>query len=175
MDPRTALQFVRRHGIVLESAHGVVVSLVDAIAGERVSGNWWSHPKSHQIFWLTRAVRESPEVLVCRLVDGKITYVHRRLWPPLVRLASELDPDRLAAIRDVHTASGKHVLKVRAFPNWVPPAVAEAAKHLSAMAARAELGSWWEERAHKHRVALPNKRLNPTRPSRRIASPRRAG
>jgi len=87
MNCKTALQFVERHGIVLESAHGPVVTFADAAAGERIRGNWWSHPKSHQIFALTRLVRNSPDVLVCRLVDGKITYVHRRVWPALVRLA----------------------------------------------------------------------------------------
>lgn len=45
------------------------------------------------------------------LVEGKITYVHRRLWPALIRLAAESGRDRLTAIREVHTASGKHVLK----------------------------------------------------------------
>jgi len=84
---KTALQFVERHGIVLESAHGPVVTFTDAAVGERIRGNWWSHPKSHQIFALTRLVRNSPDVLVCRLVDGKITYVHRRVWPALVLLA----------------------------------------------------------------------------------------
>ena len=98
----TALQFVERHGIVLESAHGPVVTFADAVAGERIRGNWWSHPKSHQIFALTRLVRNSPDVLICRLVDGKITYVHRRVWPALVRLAGELRHDRLAEIREVH-------------------------------------------------------------------------
>lgn len=140
MTARAALQFVRRHGIVLESARGPAPSFAEAVAGERLRGSWWGHPKSHEIFWLTRAVRDSPDVLVCRLVDAKITYVHRRLWPALVRLALELGRDRLAAIREIHTASGKHVVRVSKFPVWVPPAVARAANSLSAAAARAMLG-----------------------------------
>ena len=123
---------------------------------------------------LTRAVRDSPDVLVCRLLEGKITYVHRRLWPALIRLADELGRDRLAAIHEVHTASGKHVLKVRAFPRWVTPAAMRAAKHLSVPEARAALGSWYEDDGHNHTVAPP-KRLNPTRRSRGTVSPRRAG
>jgi hypothetical protein len=124
---RTALQFVERQGIVLESAHGPVVTFADAAAGERIRGNSWSHPKSHQIFALTRLVRNSPDVLVCRLVDGKITYVHRRVWPALVRLAGELRHDRLAEIHEVHTPLGKQVVKVRSFPGWVPVPVQRAA------------------------------------------------
>jgi hypothetical protein len=141
---RTALQFVERHGIVLESAHGPVVTFADAAAGERIRGNWWSHPKSHRIFALTRLVRNSPDVLVCRLVEGKITYAHRRLWPALVRLAGELRHDRLAEIREVHTPLGKHVVKVRSFPDCVPAPVQRAAARLTDVEARVELGSWWE-------------------------------
>jgi hypothetical protein len=149
---RTALRFVERHGIVLESAHGPVVTFADAAAGERIRGNWWSHPKSHQIFALTRLVRNSPDVLVCRLVDGKITYVHRRVWPALVRLASELRHDRLAEIREVHTPLGKHVVKVRSFPDWVPVPVQRAAARLTDVKARVELGSWWETRNRGKRL-----------------------
>jgi len=137
---KTALQFVERHGIVLESAHGPVVTFTDAAVGERIRGNWWSHPKSHQIFALTRLVRNSADVLVCRLVDGKITYVHRRVWPALVLLAGELRHDRLGEIREVHTPVGKHVVKVRSFPDWVPAPVQRAAARLTEDEARVELG-----------------------------------
>lgn len=50
MDAHKALNFVRRHGIVLESAHGAVPTFADNAAGERVCGSWWRHPKSHLIF-----------------------------------------------------------------------------------------------------------------------------
>lgn len=41
-----------------------------------------------EIFGLTRVVRRSPEIVTCRLVDEKITYVHRRLWPALAPASS---------------------------------------------------------------------------------------
>jgi len=78
MTSRQALAFIRTHGVVLESAQGPVPSLAEVIAGELVRGSWWSHPKSHEIFAVTRAVRDSDDVLVCRLIKGKITFVHRR-------------------------------------------------------------------------------------------------
>src|SRR6185436_5918896 len=92
-----ALSFVETNGIVLESAHGRVPTFVDFVAGERVA-RWWSHPKSRAIFALTRALRDSPDILTCRLIDHKVTYVHRRLWPALVKLADEFDGSDLAAI-----------------------------------------------------------------------------
>ena len=102
-----ALRFVETNGIVLESAHGRVPTFADFVAGERVT-RWWSHPKGRLIFALTRAMRDSPDVLTCRLIDGKITYVHRRLWPALVKLSGELDTSRLGAIREEHLPGGKH-------------------------------------------------------------------
>jgi hypothetical protein len=151
MNRRTALTFVERHGIVLESAHGPVATFADAVAGERVRGNWWSHPMSHQIFALTRLLRNSPDVLVCRLVDGKITYVHRRLWPALVRLAGELKQDRLAEIRELHTSLGTHQVHLRAFPEWVPAPVHRAAARLTVAEARIALGTWRNARtAREH-------------------------
>jgi hypothetical protein len=48
---------------------------------------------------VTRAVRDSDDVLVCRLIKGKITFVHRRLWPALVRAAGRLPSVRLRCVR----------------------------------------------------------------------------
>jgi hypothetical protein len=97
---------------------------------------------SHQIFAMTRLVRDSQDVLVCRLVDGKITYVHRRVWPALVRLAGAFKRDRLAEIRETHTPLGKHVVTVHPFPDWVPAEVQRVAARLTDVEARVELGSW---------------------------------
>jgi len=131
MTPGQALAFVERHGVVCEaSRRNGVPSLADEIAGELVRGNWWSHPRSKAIFAATRAVRDSEDVLVCRLVDGKITFLHRRLWPALVRLANRFAPANLSRLREVHTASGKHMIEETPFPDWVPPRVTAAATRL---------------------------------------------
>lgn len=123
MTPKQAMAFVKTHGVVLESAHGAVPSLAEAVAGERIRGSYWGHPKANDIFLCSRAIRQSGEVIVCRLVGGKVTYVHRRLLPALVRLAKRFDADRLAAIEEVHTPSGKHEVHTTAFPDWVPEEV----------------------------------------------------
>ncbi len=132
---RRALAFIRTHGVVLESGRGPVPSLADVIAGEPVRGGWWSHPKGREIFAVTRSVRDSDDVLVCRLVTGKITFVHRRLWPALVRASAGLPTDRLSQVREVHTDSGRHVTREVPFPDWVPPDVRAAARTLSKAAA----------------------------------------
>src|SRR5262245_53227262 len=123
MTTRQALAFVRQYGVVLESAQGPVPSLAEAIAGAPIHGSWWSHPSSHLIFEVTRFVRDCEEVLVCRVVEGKVTLVHRRLWPALVRLAPRFSRPSLARIREVHTAAGRHVVRSLPFPKWVPALV----------------------------------------------------
>ena len=100
MKPKDAVAYVELHGIVLESGNGPVPNLAEAIAGQRIRGSWWGHPKGRSIFAATRAVRESSDVLACKLLGGKVTYIHRRLWPAVVRLAAKFDKDSLAAIRE---------------------------------------------------------------------------
>jgi len=137
---KAALAFVRRHGIVLESARGPVPNLAEAAAGTPIRGSWWGHAKGHEIFWLTRAVRDSKDVLVCRFVGGKITYVHRRVWPAVVRLARAFARADLGALHEVHTPQGYHKLRVVPFPRWVPAEVKRQARRLTEAEARAALG-----------------------------------
>jgi hypothetical protein len=142
MTSAEALEFVRSHGVVLESATGRVVSLASAIADGPIRGSWWGHPRGQEIFALTRAVRDCPEVLVCRLVDGRITYLHRRLWPALVRVADRFPRSNLARIHEKHTASGKHVSEEVPYPDWVTSDLQGQARKLGVQEALDALGDW---------------------------------
>ena len=156
MTLRQALAFIRKHGVVLETAKGPVPSVADAIAGEPVRGSWWFHPNSREIFAVTRAIRDRDDVLVCRLIKGKITFVHRRLWPALVRAADRLPPDHLSQVREVHSKSGRHVTKEIPFPDWVPSSVRAAARRLSEESALAQFAFGSDGGA-----ARPSTRLHP--------------
>src|ERR1700685_4262083 len=114
------MAFVRRHGMVLVSAKGPVPRLTDAIAGETIKGSWWAHSKSHQIYSVLQILEGSPDILVCRFIAGRVTFVHRRLWPAIVKLAGHFHPEQLAQVRQEHTASGRHVNHLTAYPKWVP-------------------------------------------------------
>lgn len=138
-----ALSFVREHGIVLAAAKGPIPRLAEAIAGEPIIGSWWAHPKSHQIFDIFQRIGDSPDVLTCRLVNRKVTFVHRRLWPALVRLANHLPADHLSQVREEHTPSGHHVSRDIPFPAWVPREVLEEAHGLSEEQARSAVGQWF--------------------------------
>lgn len=139
MNAAAALAFVQRHGIVLVSAKGPAPRLTDAIAGEPIKGSWWSHSKSHQIYAVLQKLGDSPDILACRFIEGRVTLVHRRLWPAIVKLANQFRPGQLAKIRQEHTASGKHVNHLTAYPHWVPAETLEEAKRLATQEAEALL------------------------------------
>lgn len=142
MSPQQAIDFIRRHGVVLESAKGPEPSLAEHIAGQAISGSWWGHPKSKLIFRLTRQIRDSGDVLVCTLAGGKITYIHRRLWPDFVRLARKFPIHALDKVQELHLPSGRHQRRDIPFPQWVPDAVLHEAKSLSAEDASHEIKVW---------------------------------
>ena len=136
-----ALGFVRRHGIVLMSARGPAPSLAERIVGGAIRGSWWAHPRSHEIYRLMTAVSESREVLVCRLVDGRVTLIHRRLWPAVARLARRFPKSRLAAVRQEHTPRGHHRTVTVPFARRIPAAVLKQGEQLTIEAATEAIGA----------------------------------
>lgn len=151
-DPR---RFVATHGVVLASGRGPVPNLAEAVAGEPIRGSWWAHPRGKAIFDALNLVDDDPDVLCFRLVDGKVTFVHRRLWPALARLADELGPDRTTAVRQEHTPTGAHRTVRTPFPDWVPDDVARAARRLAVEQARAALGEWAASAPRRRKRARP--------------------
>jgi hypothetical protein len=141
MTRKQGLAFVKRHGIVLQAARGPVPSLAEAIADGPIRGSWWAHPKGDEIYAIADAISKSDDVLVCKLVEGKVTYVHRRVWPALVKLAARFPKERLAKIWEEHTDKGAHRAKAMPFPNWVPDDVQKEARALSREAAETLLAS----------------------------------
>ncbi len=133
------LEWVREHGIVLQSAVGPVPNLAEHVAGEPIRGSWWGHTSGHEIFAVLTRVLGSPDVIATRLVNGKITLIHRRLWPALVRVADRFPRDRLAAVDEEHTASGAHRTTEIPFPEWVPVEDLAAASLLTINDALAQL------------------------------------
>jgi hypothetical protein len=142
VNPRQGLAFVERHGVVLQAARGPVPSLAETIAGGPIRGSWWGHPKGHEIFQVAEAISESPEVLVCKLVEGKVTYIHRRLWPALVKLAPRFRREQLARVWNEHTRSGAHRSRRIPFPAWVSREVKREAERLPLAEAEAILAPW---------------------------------
>ncbi len=142
--PEEAILFIEAQGVVLESGKGSVPNLADAAAGEFIRGSYWGHPKGNEIFLLTRTIRASKDILVCRLVEGKVTYVHKRLWAAIIRLSANFEKEDLGAICEIHSSSGKHEVRVSPFPEWVPAGVKEEAERLTESQATSRLSAWFQ-------------------------------
>jgi hypothetical protein len=65
----------------------VLLSLTTLVANAPITGSWWSDPRANQIYALLNTLAEHPDVLVVKLVRGKATFLHRRLWPALLAVA----------------------------------------------------------------------------------------
>jgi hypothetical protein len=133
------LAWVCKQGVVLQSARGPVPNVAEQIAGEPIRGSWWGHSSGHEIFAVLNRLRASEEVIATRLIEGRVTLIHRRIWPALVRVADRFPVERLAALEELHTPTGAHQTVEIAFPEWVPPEDIAAASLLSIDEALAQL------------------------------------
>jgi hypothetical protein len=88
---KACLIHLARHGLLMKAdAH--LPSVTTIVAGEPVKASWWSHPLAHTIFFALRDLEEHKDVLLLKLVAGKDTFVHRRLWPETAAIALAEEP-----------------------------------------------------------------------------------
>jgi hypothetical protein len=126
-------------GMLLASARGPVPNVAELVAGEPIRGSWWGHPAGSEIYHALGALADSPDVVRLRLINRKITLVHRRVWPALVRVAPRFHAQQLTAVDQEHTPSGAHRNVEIPYPGWVPADVVAAASTLSEAEAFAAL------------------------------------
>ena len=80
------LAVLNLQGLLLLS-DAALPSVTGLVAGEPVRGSWWAHPLGQAMFNAAGALEDHPDVTTAKLVNGKVTFVHRRLWPALVAVA----------------------------------------------------------------------------------------
>ncbi|HEU0041955.1 MAG TPA: hypothetical protein VFQ15_06375 [Jiangellaceae bacterium] len=132
-------QLLARDGVLLESARGPIPNVAEEVAGAPIRGSWWAHPQSHRIFAVINAFAESPEVARMRLINRRITLVHRRLWPALLRLESRFPTDALLVVEEEHTASGAHRVREVPLASWADADIRKRAEVLAEPTALAAL------------------------------------
>jgi hypothetical protein len=76
---------LRRSGLLLKSDNKLP-SITTMVAGKPIRGSWWGHPRGHDIFDMVCQIADHADVAVTKLISGKITFVHRKLWPALVAI-----------------------------------------------------------------------------------------
>ena len=131
-----------RDGVLLQQDKNAA-DVVGLITGEKLSSSWWSHPKGQEIFECLDRLHDHPDVLESRLIAGKVTFVHRRLWPEFLAVAQSGEPWQTRGLSDkarallkslgdakgpaarelqerllvhaeqVHTESGRHEIRLR--------------------------------------------------------------
>src|SRR6185295_8047126 len=69
-----------------------VTNVVTLLTGEAISRSWWSHPKGRLIFAVVTDLSEHRDVLFSKLLNGKVTLVHRKLWPAFLSTALANEP-----------------------------------------------------------------------------------
>jgi hypothetical protein len=73
-------------------------SVATLVVGAPVRGSWWGHPAGKDIYAVCSLLDTHPESGDARLVSGKITYVHRRLWSALVAVGTAREPWQTAGL-----------------------------------------------------------------------------
>jgi hypothetical protein len=92
----------------LKDARAVVAAVVDlgllfvsdekrenaikVLTGEFPRGSWWSHPQANAIYDILQEVERAPDVLLAKLLGGKVTLIHRTLWPALLVVVTAREP-----------------------------------------------------------------------------------
>jgi hypothetical protein len=69
---------------------------IQILTGAFPRGSWWSHPAANQIYQTLHAVEQHPDLLSAKLLSGKVTFVHRRLWPALLAVVTAREPWQMA-------------------------------------------------------------------------------
>ena len=81
---------LKKYGFLLESDPRLP-SVCTLITGESLKSSWWSHPMAQTIFAVNEQLEDHKDVLITKLVAGKVTFVHRSLWPELISIGTSRD------------------------------------------------------------------------------------
>jgi hypothetical protein len=102
------LTALKRIGLLLE--HDATLPSVTAmVAGGPVKGSWWGHAKGNEMFNLLGELFEHRDVAFAKLVNGKVTLIHRALWPALLGAATSGEPWQTAGLSKPASALLKRV------------------------------------------------------------------
>jgi hypothetical protein len=103
---KSVLSKILSYGFLLES-DPKLPSVCSLITGTPLRGSWWSHPLAQTIFQVKEKLEDHPDVLITKLVSGKVTLVHRNLWPEIVAIGTSNEPWQMKGL----SASAKTLLK----------------------------------------------------------------
>ena len=92
-------QQLKKYGFLLES-DPQLPSVCSLINGGPSKSSWWSHPMAQVIFTVNEELEDHQDVLITKLVTGKVTFVHRSLWPELNAIGTSREDWQMNKLSD---------------------------------------------------------------------------
>lgn len=86
-------------GLLLQS-DPAAPSVVGMLADGPVSGSWWGRPDGKAIYRGLEVLEDDPDIALFKLLGGKVTFVHRRLWPALAAVGLSRAPWQMDGLTD---------------------------------------------------------------------------
>lgn len=83
---------------LLLSSDSKFPSVSDLVIGPGVNGPWWSHPNAHEMYRLVCELSSHPDVLTAKLISGKVTLIHRSMWPAVFAIGTAREPWQMSAL-----------------------------------------------------------------------------
>ena len=67
-------------------------NIVSLVTGENLARSWWGHKKGAQIFHLLHELEGLPFVSSCKIISGKVTFIHKSIWSSIYKLGTCGEP-----------------------------------------------------------------------------------
>jgi hypothetical protein len=67
-------------------------SVVSLVAGKPIAGSWWGHPSGGAIYREVNRLGDRADVVLLKLLDGKVTFVLDKLWPHVHAIGCSGEP-----------------------------------------------------------------------------------
>lgn len=112
MTANASKNFDRAMNILEESGLLLVMGLeipdvCRLVTARRIKGSWWGDPAGQEIFAVSEMLSDHADITVTKLISGKVTFVHRKLWQKLVAVGKDRDDWQMRNV----TSQGKLLLR----------------------------------------------------------------
>lgn len=97
-----ALRQLRDYGLLLVQ-DPLLPCITRVVVGGPIRGSWLGNPSAHGTYQVLMALEDHPEVLQTKLVSGKVTMVHRDLWPAVLAVAMARAPWQIEGLSPLAT------------------------------------------------------------------------
>src|SRR5258708_39748337 len=114
----SALEHLDEWGLVLDS-DPKLPSVPSLVVERTVRGSWWADPEVHLIHRLGSRFTGHEDVLHVVLVSGKLTCLHKRLWPAFLAVALGNEQWKVDGLNTAGKAMLARLRRQRHLtPNW---------------------------------------------------------